>query len=435
MKRFWRTAFLYLTLVLLVALIYGAGFITAYWLRIAPANTDDRSNTPTLVVQPAPTPPAANGSPVLTDTFRLLREIWNIAERDFYGKPIDQNAVVEGAIKGALEVLNDPYTTYLNPKATEMVRNDLRGSFEGIGATVEKKDSRILIVAPLEGTPAERAGLRPGDQILKVNDTELGDMSLTEAISLIRGPAGSEVKLTIRREGNTDLLSFTIIRARIRIVSASGQMLANKIAYVKLNQFGENADTEMIAVLKELMAKNPSGLILDLRNNGGGLRDMATQISRHFIKEGLILSEKSRQAETRWRYADGGATLITEVNGQASRFAIQQKGLATNIPLVVLVNKGTASAAEILAGAIQDAGRAPLIGEQTFGKGSVFGDYSLSNGGSLHVTSGYWYTPKGRQINGLGLTPDIVVPLTPEDRAAGSDPQLDRAIEYLRTQQ
>jgi len=413
-------------------MIYGAGLITAYWLQIAPVSTG--VNTSTLVVQPAPTPTASNGSPVLTDTFRLLREIWNITERDFYGKPIDQNAVVEGAIKGALDVLNDPYTTYLNPKATEMIRNDLRGSFEGIGATVEKKDSRILIVAPLEGTPAERAGLRPGDQILNVNDIALGDMSLTEVISLIRGPAGSEVQLTLRREGIDTPLTVTIIRAKIQIVSVSGKMLANNIAYVKLNQFSENADTEMIAVLQSLLKANPGGLVLDLRNNGGGLRDMATQISRHFIQEGLILSEKSRRAETNWRYTDGGATLITEINGQVYRSAIAQQGLATKIPLVVLVNRGTASAAEILAGAIQDAGRAPLIGEQTFGKGSVFGDYSLSNGGSLHVTSGYWYTPKGRQINGQGLTPDIVVPLTQEDRQAGRDPQLDRAVEYLRTQ-
>ncbi len=259
-------------------------------------------------------------------------------------------------------------------------------------------------------------------------------MSVFDAVILIRGPKGTSVKLTIQREGTKEPLEVVITRAEILVPSAVGKMLDGDIAYVRFGRFGDKSLAELVDVLEGLLKNNPKSLILDLRNNPGGYLQTSIEVAGLFIPEGVIVSEKTREDEKTWQYADGGKTLVynSSKTGQ-EKYRAKAKPIAAKIPLVVLVNKGTASASEILSGALQDSGRAILIGEQTFGKGSVFLDYSLSDGSSVHITSGYWYTPKGRQINEQGLAPDIAVTMTEDDFQAQRDPQLDRAREYLKT--
>jgi carboxyl-terminal processing protease len=378
--------------------------------------TESPTAEPTVpLIQPTTamtaTVPSGPGS-----TFDLFWEAWNLVQSDYYGELPSEEDMTYGALRGAISTLGDPYTAFIEPSIAEIMREDASGSFEGIGAFVSMQDGLLTIARPMKGQPAEMAGLQRGDVVTQVDDTSLKDMSLYEAIALIRGPAGTTVRLTIARAGQ-EPFGVEIVRALIDIPVVESQMLESGIAYVSLIDFSSDANAKLQSAIEELLAQNPKGLILDLRGNGGGWLNEALLVSGLFLpKDQVVVIE---------RYKDAPDEVLRTSNDP----------VASDIPMVVLVDGASASASEIVAGALQDYGRAVLIGEKTFGKGSVQWARELSNGAELRVTIARWFTPKDRAIHGQGLEPDIAVKLTEEDVAAGLDPQLDRAVNYLLTGQ
>ncbi|RMF33185.1 MAG: S41 family peptidase, partial [Chloroflexi bacterium] len=317
--------------------------------------------------------------------------MWEILQKDFYGELPDEREMTYAAIRGMLETLNDPYTSFLEPEIAAIEREDASGTFEGIGAMVRMNEQGFLeIVWPFEGQPADKAGLRPGDVIIAVDGQSIEGYSIYEAITLIRGPEGTDVVLTVQREGVEEPFDVVVTRARIDIPLVRSTMLEGGIAYVSLFDFSSQAKEQLEETLRDLLAQNPKGLIFDLRGNPGGFLQEAVDVADLFLDEGVVLIERD---------AHGGENV----------YRSGPKGIAQEIPLVVLVNGGSASAAEIVAGAIQDRGRGILIGQRTFGKGSVQLPRTLSDGSELRVTIARWFTPNDRAIHGQGLTPDIEV--------------------------
>jgi carboxyl-terminal processing protease len=349
-----------------------------------------------------------------TTSFKVFWEAWHIVQTDFFGKVPDARAMAYGAIRGALSTLNDPHTTLVEPQPRQLEKDNLKGSFGGIGALIGRDADNKVTLKPMVDSPAARAGMKEGDVLVKVDDKELApDISDQDVVVLIRGPIGSQVKLTVSRTGATETLTLTVTREKIDTPTVSWKMMDDGTGYVAISLFGERTGKELQQALNELKAKQPKGLVLDLRNNPGGLLDAAVDVAGEFAGRKVILHERKK---------DGSETTYSGRTGAD----------APNVPLVILVNKNTASAAEIVSGALRDQQHAPLIGEKTYGKGSVQLVYDLSDGSSLHVTVAQWYTPDNHQIQGQGLTPDTEAPLTDEDRAQNRDPQLDKALEYLR---
>lgn len=350
---------------------------------------------------------------VFLEAVALLRQ-------HFYGEVPGDTELTYSAIRGVVAATGDPHTAFVDPTRARLLDEDLQGEFEGIGATVRMENDELVIVAPLPDSPAEHAGLQGGDVVVQVDDVPLKGKSLLEAISLIRGPRGTNVHLTVRRQGARDLLEFDIIRDRILVPVLETRVLTAEdgtpLGYLKLNDFGARAPEEVKNALRELKAQKIQGLILDLRNNPGGYLSSAVEVTSQFVGKGVILTEKGSNGRDQVHLARAG-------------------GVALEIPLVVLVNEGSASASEILAGAVQDTGRGTLIGTTTFGKGSVQVTHTLSDRSSLRVTVARWFTPDGRAIHEVGIEPDIVVERTPADLRAGRDPQLDRAISFLTQEQ
>ena len=365
------------------------------------SSPEDPVPVPTIAI------PAGTGA-----TFDLFWEAWELLQNDFYGDLPTEEEVTYGAIRGAINTLDDPFTAFIEPETAAINREDDGGSFEGIGAYVSMTDGRLMIVNTFKDQPAEQAGLRRGDIVLQVDDTPIENMSIYEAITLIRGPANTPVRLTILREGE-EPFEVEIIRARIDIPVVESEMRDDGLAYVRLLDFSSDASFKLSEATQELLEQNPKGLIFDLRGNPGGWLHEAILTAGVFLpRDQLVLIERLK-------------------DGTERTFETTEQPVAPDIPMVVLVDGGSASASEIVAGALQDHQRAVLIGEKTFGKGSVQLPHELSNGAELRVTIARWFTPNDRAIHGQGLEPDIEVELTLEDFDAELDPQLDRAIEYL----
>ncbi len=343
----------------------------------------------------------------------LFDEAWRLLEQQFYGDLPQGKEVTYAAIRGVLASLGDKHTTFADPEEAAMFNMDMQGVFEGIGAQVNlAADGGVELQYLFADQPAEKAGLRVGDVVIAVDGQDITNLDLNAAVSRIRGPRGTQVTLTIRR-GNDKPFDVTVTRARIELQVVETKTLADgKIEYIALTDFSTLAPRRLAVALSAAVAKKPAGIVLDLRGNPGGLLDSAIQVGSYFVPEGNILIE---------RYKDGNE----EVHPRRGRH------LLGDIPLAVLVDGGSASASEIVAGAIQDAGTGVLIGEKTYGKGSVQLSNVLSDDSQLKITIARWFTPKDRAIHGQGLEPDIVVPFTNEDHEAGRDPQLDRAVEYL----
>ncbi|HEY76561.1 MAG TPA: S41 family peptidase [Thermoflexia bacterium] len=358
-------------------------------------------------IPPTPTRPEE-------ETFQIFWEAWGIIQENYYGDLPDMRTVTYGAIRGMLATLGDEYTSFIEPDIAAILNEDASGTFQGIGAFVRMRgDGKLEIVGVFEGSPAEAAGLQEGDLVIAVNGESIVGYSLYEAITLIRGPAGTEVTLTIERPKQGETFDVTVTRARLEIPMVQSEMLDGGIGYIRLHEFGATATEQLEETLRRVLAEQPRGLILDLRDDPGGWLSQAVQVADLFLGDGIILIQRSYEGEEVFRSYDGD--------------------LAEDIPLVVLVNGGTASASEIVAGAIQARGRGILIGERTLGKGSVQRPYRLSDGSELRVTIARWYTPNDVAIHGQGLIPDIEVPMPEEGESGGEDPQLERAIEYLLT--
>lgn len=339
--------------------------------------------------------------------FRILDEIYGIIT-DQYVEKVNKNKLVTGAINGMLDALDDPYTRHFAAKDFSHIEEVTEGRFEGVGMTLEDVEGQITVVSPIEGTPAATAGLKPGDKILKINGKETKGMPLDTAVSQIKGKAGTEVTLTIGREGQ-DPFDVKLMRQEIRIPNLDTK-LDGEIGYIRLiHTFDSSAGEDVRKEIKKLKDQGAKAIILDLRNNPGGLLISGVEVGSDFIDKGVIVSTKEKKGAERKYTATGNADSTT--------------------PMVVLVNKGSASASEIVAGAIQDYDRGPVIGEQTFGKGSVQTILSLSDGSGLIITTAKYYTPKGRSINKVGVTPDIKI-AEPEGEGQ-PDVQYDKAKEVL----
>jgi carboxyl-terminal processing protease len=356
------------------------------------------------------------GNPSSQPTDQLFApfwEAWSLVHKQYVDQPVNDLELMRGAIRGMLAALGDRHSSYMDPDQFRMLNTDLGQEYEGIGAYVDVTGEYMIIISPMPGSPAEKAGLKSGDMIIKVDGEDMTGIDGNLVLKRVLGPAGTQVTLTIARKGEQAPIDVTITRAKIKIVTTESKMLDNGIGYIKLTSFGENTNKELIKAITGIKAKNPKGLILDLRGNGGGYLDTAIQVVSQFVGKGTVVSEV---------YGDG----------QKKTEQVLPGGLATDTPLVVLVNEGSASASEITAGAIQDYGRGKLVGVKTYGKGSVQIVNTLkTDGGAVRITVAHWLTPNGRQIDKKGLEPDIEIQLSEDDIKAGKDPQLDKAIEVL----
>lgn len=332
-------------------------------------------------------------------------------DADKEGK-IDDKKMYYGALKGMVESLDDPYTRFADPKSLEEDNLELEGEYGGLGIYMASRDGRTIVIAPIEDTPADRAGIKPLDEIIKVDDKNVMGMDSDEVVKMLRGPAGKPVTLQIRRKDVDKLIPVNIVREIIKIKTVRMEMLGDRIAYIKLNHFNLKTDGELRNALKLAMNSKATGVIMDLRNNPGGLLDVCVDVTSQFISEGVVVGMKGR-------FEKANDTLYAK------------EGLANDLPLVVLVNEGSASAAEIFAGAIKDHKRGTIVGTKTFGKGSVQTLFNLPDGSGLYVTIARYHTPSGFVIDHKGLEPDIKVEGEPK-KDKKDDKQLQKALAILR---
>jgi carboxyl-terminal processing protease len=393
---------------------FAGGFVSGHYSLFG----GDQSHPQTPVVSVAPTASEEQQSatpPEYQTLFKPFWEAWNLVHENYVDQPLDDVLLMRGAINGMIQALGDEHSSFMDPQTFQQANEELSGEYEGIGAYVDTTTEYLTITSPIPGSPAEKAGLKPGDKIIAIDGEDMTGINAELVRQKVLGPAGSKVHLTVAREGQAEPLEFDIVRDRIVIKSATGKMLDSGIAYVQVTTFGDKTTPELLAALEELMAQNPRGIILDLRNNGGGYLQTSVEVTSQFLGDGVVLYEQ---------YGDGTRTTYDVIPG----------GLATDtsIPMIVLINEGSASASEIVAGALQDSGRAKLLGVTSYGKGSVQNWIPLSDDqGAVRVTIAKWLTPGDKTIHGTGLTPDVVVELTDEDFLAGRDPQLDKAVEIL----
>lgn len=345
----------------------------------------------------------------------LLWSAWEIVKEKYVDQPIDEHQLLYGAIAGVVASMNDPHSIYFTPDVNEDFMQELSGTFYGIGAEVALKNNQLQVVAPLSGSPAEKAGLRPHDFIIMIDDVITEEMTLNEAVSKIRGPKGTVVKLTIYRDGDKNTREISVTRDEIKIESVSWKMEPGNVAHIKLKYFNEDTGAAFRRVATEIAAKNPSYIILDMRNNPGGILDVAVDITSQFVEDSVVVSESSSTGEITEHRSFGKARL---------------KGYK----VVVLLNEGSASASEILAGALKDYELGTIIGMKSYGKGSVQTLFDLKDGSAIKLTIAKWLTPKGNTIEGQGISPDIEVDLTEEDFNKDLDPQLDKALEFINAE-
>lgn len=342
----------------------------------------------------------------------LLDEVLELLDDQFYGDLPDGDQLAYGAVRGLLMTLDDPYTSFIEPDIAAVLNEDATGEFEGIGAMVNMREDGYLEIASLiPGQPAEGAGVLPGDIIVAVGDDDIVGLGLYEAISFIRGPEGTEADLEIIRPGESERVFITVTRARIEMPIIVSEMREDGVAYLRLTEFDANAAERVKVALEDLLAENPTGLVFDLRDNPGGWLNQAIGVADVFLDEGLVAIQR-------------------DSDGREQRFPSAEGDIGEEIRMVVLVNGGSASASEIVAGALQDRERAVLIGTQTLGKGSVQLPNNLDDGAQLRVTIARWFTPDEQDLNGNGLTPDIEAAYSP-NTPAGEDPQYDRAAQLL----
>ncbi len=345
--------------------------------------------------------------------FREFWDLWQLLKDKYYQQPLSDKNLFYGAMQGLAASVGDPYTTYFEPKSAAEFTQTLSGKFEGIGAEIGIKNDQLQIVAPLPDTPAEKAGLLAGDVILKINASSTDGMSVDEAVNYIRGPKGTKVNLTVvHPKTKKPPVEVSIVRDEIQIKSVTVKMLPGKIALVTVSHFNSDTQSGFNQAVQTVLSNDAKGVILDLRNNPGGFLDTALSMAGEWVGDGVVVKER-RQGK-----------IVETLHGTGAN---RLHGL----PTIVLVNEGSASASEIVAGALQDDGDAKLVGMKTFGKGSVQDYMNFNDGSGIKITIAEWLTPKERAINKVGLDPDVVVDRTLDDYEAQRDPQLDRAVALL----
>ncbi len=330
-------------------------------------------------------------------------------------KTLDDKKLAEGAIRGMIETLDDPFSGYIPKSLQGTVREQLDGTYEGIGVEILIKDGFPVVIAPIRKSPAEKAGVRAGDIIIRIDGATVENVPEDDVITKVRGPKGTKVTLEIVRPPQPTPIAFTLTRDEIRRTTVDTDDLGDGLFRISISQFQPKTGEEFRDHLRELMQKRPAGIVLDLRNNPGGYLDVVVDVASQFLKDGLVLYD-----------VDG--------DGKRTEWPVKDDGLAQRVPLVVLVNHGSASGSEVVSGALQARNRAKVVGTQTFGKGSVNQTYPLSDGSSVRLTTAKWHAPNGLQISKVGITPDIIIDKTPEDDTAGRDPQLAKALEVLKSE-
>lgn len=343
--------------------------------------------------------------------FDLFWTAWDLVKDKYYEQPVSETSLFYGAMHGLLGALEDPHTVFFNPEETEEFNQELEGSFEGIGAEIGIKDDQLQIVAPLADSPAETAGVLPGDKIYFIDGVETTNMTVEEAVMRIRGDKGTTVVLTVSRDGLAELQDISIVRDEIVIDSVSYEIRSDGIAVIEIFFFNEDTVGLFNGAVKEILTQDVEGVILDLRSNPGGLLTAAVEVASEWVGSEVVV--------------------IQDVRGEQNGLVGLDPAWLAGLPTVVLVNQGSASGSEIVAGALQDYDLATLVGMTTFGKGSVQDYQELPDGSAIKITVAEWLTPNGRSINEQGIEPDIEIDYTIEDYYAGADPQLAKAVEVI----
>lgn len=376
---------------------------------------DISSKTVTVEITSLIVPPQQSAVPMDAD-FSLLWGVWNTIEEKYRDSgTLDRQKLVQGAAEGVVKALGDPYTVFLKPDDAKKFSQDVAGTFFGIGAELGYKKG-IVVIAPLEGLPAQKAGIKAGDKIMKINGESAIDMTVEDAVTRIRGEKGTKVILLMAREGQDALIEFTVTRDLVKVATVEWSRKTNEVFYIKINNFFGNVETDFANAVKEAQAGGMKKLVLDVRNNPGGLLDASISIASQFIPKGKLVVS-----------ADFGA------GKHKDDFTSYGGGALEKMPVVVLINGGSASAAEILAGALKDTRDISLVGEKTFGKGTIQEVNRLAGGASLKVTVAQWLRPSGNPIDGHGIDPDSAVSFTDEDKNAGRDPQLEKALQIAQS--
>ncbi len=338
----------------------------------------------------------------------IVEQVWNIIFHDYVDQDrLDASTLSQAAIKGMVEALDDPYTSYLDAETYQLGLSNLEGKFEGIGAYVGVKDEQLMIIAPIADSPAAKAGIRAGDIILEINDRSTSGMSVAEAVLYIRGTKGTSVRLLILHQGETEPEEIEVVRDEIELPSVRFEMKGD-IAYINISYFSERTNEELSSVLQSITQEAATGIILDLRSNPGGLLQTVVEVASRFLKEGVVVN-------------------VVDNQGKHTATMVKPKGVATDLPLIVLVDSYSASGSEVLAGALQDYARATIAGTRTYGKGSINILHQLKDGSGLYITTARWLTPNGRRIEGKGIEPDLGCELELEGEDA-----IQWAIEYLK---
>lgn len=354
-----------------------------------------------------------------TIDFKLFWDTWDLVSQKYIDKKaIDPQKLYFGAIQGMVAAIGDPYTVFLPPESQKNVKEQLNGSFEGVGMQLGyNKDKRLVVIAPLKDTPADQAGIMAGDIILSIDKKDVMNISLPDAVSMIRGPKGSTVALSLFRENEEKPRDLSLKRDTIIVKTVNLTMEKTKmgkpIALVRISGFGEKTDKEWDAVVSELMSKAPEGIIVDVRNNPGGFLQSAVYIASEFLDSGPVVIQEDAQ-------------------GEKQELKVMRSGKLLKLPVVAMINKGSASASEILAGAMQDNKRAIIVGEQSFGKGTIQSTEDLPQDTGIHITTAKWLTPLGRWIHGTGLTPDVKIEFKADVNDPLKDNQLDTALEQFK---
>lgn len=345
--------------------------------------------------------------------FDLLWDVWKRVKRDYITKDTPDTKLFYGALEGIVGALDDPYSVFLDPETSKKFDESLSGSFEGIGAEIGIKKRQLQVIAPLPGTPAEQAGLRAGDKILEIDKKSTASMTVDEAVNRIRGKGGTKVILTIFRDTERKERDVTITRSMIEVASVTWKVRGDQFAEIKVSHFNQDTESRFRDAVRDVLKRRVKGVVVDLRNNPGGYLDTAVQLAGYWVD---------------------GKTVVIEEYGDKKKdeYTSRTRPLLSDMPTIVLVNEGSASASEIVAGALQDYKKATLVGAKTFGKGSVQDLKHLSDGSSIKLTVARWLTPSGRTINENGIQPDVVVELSDEDIEKKRDPQLEKAIELLK---